>query len=112
MGRSVPNTADPPTFTAIWARGRVRHSKDAAKPETSEQGVMKSANSTDTHLSTHAAELVKIAAAWTGLSWDIQATVLTLVRVALANKTDTTVLTINIQNLDGYNLLYVTKRSL
>ena len=84
MGRSVPNTADPPTFTAIWARGRVRHSKDAAKPETSEQTVMKSANSTDTHLSTHAAELAEIAAAWPGLSREIQTAVLTLIRVASA----------------------------
>jgi hypothetical protein len=39
---------------------------------------------TDTQLSTHAAELVEIAAAWPGLNREIQAAVLTLIRVASA----------------------------
>ncbi len=57
----------------------------AAKPETSEQsGVMKSANSTDTQLSTHAAQLVEIAAAWPELNREIRAAVLTLIRVGSA----------------------------
>ncbi len=55
---------------------------NAAKPETSEQSaLMKSANSTDTQLSTHAAELAEIVATWPRLSREIQTTVLTLIRV-------------------------------
>ena len=61
---------------------------NAGKPETSEQSaVMKSANSTDTQLSTHAAELVEIAAAWARLSREIQTAVLTLIRVSRRDAT-------------------------
>ena len=41
-------------------------------------------NATDPQLSTPAAELLEFAAAWPGLSPEIQAAVLTLVRVASA----------------------------
>ncbi|MEO8206481.1 MAG: hypothetical protein ABI615_09895 [Chthoniobacterales bacterium] len=59
-----------------------------AKPETSEQsGVMKSANSANTQLSTHAAELAEIAAAWPGLSREIQSAVLTVIRVSRRDAT-------------------------
>ena len=44
--------------------------------------VVNSGNVPDTQLSTHAAELVEIAAAWPGLSREIQTAVLTLIRVA------------------------------
>jgi hypothetical protein len=60
---------------------------NAAQPETSGQSaIMKSPNIAETQLSTHAAELVEIAAAWPGLSRELQSAVLTLIRVASKNK--------------------------
>jgi hypothetical protein len=56
---------------------------NAENPEATDQiSVVNSANAVDTQLSTHAAELVEIAAAWPGLSREIQTAVLTLIRVA------------------------------
>jgi hypothetical protein len=56
---------------------------NAGNPEATDQiSVVNSANAVDTQLSTHAAELVEIAAAWPGLSREIQTAVLTLIRVA------------------------------
>ena len=61
---------------------------NAAKPETFEQSaVMKSANSANTQLSTHAAELAEIAVAWPVLNREIQAAVLTLIRVSKRDAT-------------------------
>jgi hypothetical protein len=58
----------------------------AKKPETSDQSeVMKSNNSADTQLSTHASELAEISAAWPRLSREIQSAVLTLIRVSRRN---------------------------
>ena len=56
---------------------------NAGKLEATEQiAVVNSADAVDTQLSTHAAELAEIAAAWTRLSREIQTAVLTLIRVA------------------------------
>ncbi len=56
---------------------------NAAKLETAEPvSVANSASMTDTQLSMHAAELAEIAAAWPGLSREIQAAVVTLIRVS------------------------------
>jgi len=59
---------------------------NAGRSETAEQTtVVNSANTTDTQLSTHAAEVVEIGAAWPRLSREIQTAVLTLVRVGSKN---------------------------
>ena len=50
--------------------------------EAQDRSVANFSKTTDTQLSTHAAELAEIAEAWAGLGREIQAAVLTLVRVA------------------------------
>jgi hypothetical protein len=59
-----------------------------SNPESSESlAVVNSKNAADTQLSTHAAELVEIAAAWPGLNREIKAAVLTLIRVSKRDAT-------------------------